>query len=302
MALAISTASFAARAISSFVTSCDAAKPQAPSARTRIPKPNVSESETSRHVVELAGRRVGLRAQGHDLAPVAVDPDVRVRRALFLRALEGERRELAELLGRQLGAPRARDTRNSPGTRPRVAHAAAPEAQHLRNSRRDGVMMSSEGTDASTGVARVSTGFRELPGRNSVSEDVGTTMSAAIEVRGLRKTYRPAFGGRAIDALAGIDLAVRPGELFGLLGPNGAGKTTTVKILLGLTHATAGEAPPPRPARVRPREPAPRRLPARGPPLSRLPHGAPDALGLRAHVGRRPRDAPRAHPRASSSA
>ncbi|HTS03570.1 MAG TPA: ABC transporter ATP-binding protein [Thermoanaerobaculia bacterium] len=67
-------------------------------------------------------------------------------------------------------------------------------------------------------------------------------MTAAIEVRGLRKTYRPAFGGRAIDALDGIDLAVRPGELFGLLGPNGAGKTTTVKILLGLTHATAGEA------------------------------------------------------------
>jgi ABC-2 type transport system ATP-binding protein len=67
-------------------------------------------------------------------------------------------------------------------------------------------------------------------------------MTAAIEVRGLRKTYRPAFGGRAIDALAGIDLDVQPGELFGLLGPNGAGKTTTVKILLGLTHATAGEA------------------------------------------------------------
>ncbi len=67
-------------------------------------------------------------------------------------------------------------------------------------------------------------------------------MSAAIEVRGLRKTYRPAFGGRAIDALAGIDLSVQPGELFGLLGPNGAGKTTTVKILLGLTHPTSGEA------------------------------------------------------------
>ncbi len=67
-------------------------------------------------------------------------------------------------------------------------------------------------------------------------------MTAAIEVRGLRKTYRPALSGRAIEALAGIDLEVRPGELFGLLGPNGAGKTTTVKILLGLTHPTAGEA------------------------------------------------------------
>jgi ABC-2 type transport system ATP-binding protein len=67
-------------------------------------------------------------------------------------------------------------------------------------------------------------------------------MTAAIEVRALRKTYRPAFGGRAIPALAGIDFAVRAGELFGLLGPNGAGKTTTVKILLGLTHASSGEA------------------------------------------------------------
>ncbi|HUJ15632.1 MAG TPA: ABC transporter ATP-binding protein [Thermoanaerobaculia bacterium] len=43
-------------------------------------------------------------------------------------------------------------------------------------------------------------------------------------------------------ALDGIDLSVQPGELFGLLGPNGAGKTTTVKILLGLTRPTAGEA------------------------------------------------------------
>ncbi len=67
-------------------------------------------------------------------------------------------------------------------------------------------------------------------------------MSAAIEVRGLRKDYRAGLGGREVKALSGIDLAVRPGELFGLLGPNGAGKTTTVKILLGLTHATAGSA------------------------------------------------------------
>jgi len=67
-------------------------------------------------------------------------------------------------------------------------------------------------------------------------------MSAAIEVRGLRKDYRAGLGGREVKALAGIELAVQPGELFGLLGPNGAGKTTTVKILLGLTHATAGSA------------------------------------------------------------
>jgi ABC-2 type transport system ATP-binding protein len=67
-------------------------------------------------------------------------------------------------------------------------------------------------------------------------------MAPAIEARGLRKVYGSRFGGKKIEALAGIDLTVAPGEVFGLLGPNGAGKTTTVKILLGLTHATEGQA------------------------------------------------------------
>jgi ABC-2 type transport system ATP-binding protein len=67
-------------------------------------------------------------------------------------------------------------------------------------------------------------------------------MTALIEVTGLRKQYRSSFGKPLITALAGIDFTVGEGELFGLLGPNGAGKTTTVKILLGLTHATAGTA------------------------------------------------------------
>ena len=61
-------------------------------------------------------------------------------------------------------------------------------------------------------------------------------MTTMIEVSGLQKHY-----GK-IKALDGIDFSVREGELFGLLGPNGAGKTTTVKILLGLTHATSGNA------------------------------------------------------------
>jgi ABC-2 type transport system ATP-binding protein len=58
---------------------------------------------------------------------------------------------------------------------------------------------------------------------------------AAIEVRGLRKRYGEH------EAVRGIDIAVRRGEVFGLLGPNGAGKTTTVEILEGYRSRSAGE-------------------------------------------------------------
>ncbi|HEY2324931.1 MAG TPA: ABC transporter ATP-binding protein [Thermoanaerobaculia bacterium] len=63
-----------------------------------------------------------------------------------------------------------------------------------------------------------------------------------IEVHDLAKAYKTSFGRPLVRALDGVSFTVRAGELFGLLGPNGAGKTTTVKILLGLTPATAGEA------------------------------------------------------------
>jgi ABC-2 type transport system ATP-binding protein len=59
---------------------------------------------------------------------------------------------------------------------------------------------------------------------------------ATIELRGLRR----AFDGR--DAVAGLDLEVRPGELFGLVGPDGAGKTTTLRMLAGVLRPTAGDA------------------------------------------------------------
>src|SRR5260370_8012035 len=64
----------------------------------------------------------------------------------------------------------------------------------------------------------------------------------AIEVQGLRKVYRTSILRGRLTALDGVDLSVPQGQMFGLLGPNGAGKTTTVKILLGLTRATAGSA------------------------------------------------------------
>jgi ABC-2 type transport system ATP-binding protein len=43
-------------------------------------------------------------------------------------------------------------------------------------------------------------------------------------------------------ALSGLSMVVPRGEVFGFLGPNGSGKTTAVKLLLGLTRATGGEA------------------------------------------------------------
>ena len=67
-------------------------------------------------------------------------------------------------------------------------------------------------------------------------------MTAVLSAEGLAKTFRTPFSRREVRALDGLDLQVASGEVFGLLGPNGAGKTTTVKILLGLTHPTAGEA------------------------------------------------------------
>ena len=53
-------------------------------------------------------------------------------------------------------------------------------------------------------------------------------------LRGARKRYG------AVDALCGIDLEFRGGELLALLGPNGAGKTTAIGLLLGLIRADAG--------------------------------------------------------------
>jgi ABC-2 type transport system ATP-binding protein len=58
---------------------------------------------------------------------------------------------------------------------------------------------------------------------------------AAIEVSDLRKRYGD------FEAVRGIDIAVRRGEVFGLLGPNGAGKTTTVEILEGYRRRSSGE-------------------------------------------------------------
>ncbi len=56
----------------------------------------------------------------------------------------------------------------------------------------------------------------------------------AIEIRNLTKYYGE------FQALKGIDLDIKQGEVLGLIGPNGAGKTTTVRILLGLLKKSGG--------------------------------------------------------------
>jgi len=61
-----------------------------------------------------------------------------------------------------------------------------------------------------------------------------------IETRGLRRTFGSRKG--AVEAVAGVDLAVEPGEIFGFLGPNGAGKTTTLRMLATLLTPTGGTA------------------------------------------------------------
>jgi ABC-2 type transport system ATP-binding protein len=61
-------------------------------------------------------------------------------------------------------------------------------------------------------------------------------MAPALAVERLGKHFGDVV---AVDDLS---FSVQPGEVCGLLGPNGAGKTTTVRILLGLVHATSGEA------------------------------------------------------------
>ena len=60
--------------------------------------------------------------------------------------------------------------------------------------------------------------------------------ASVVETKGLRKE----FDGTV--ALAGLDLRVERGTLYGMIGPNGSGKTTCIRILAGLMRASVGEA------------------------------------------------------------
>ena len=71
---------------------------------------------------------------------------------------------------------------------------------------------------------------------NGASARLSDGAGIAVEAIGLRKTYGP------LEAVKGVNLQVREGEIMGFLGPNGAGKTTTIKMLTGLLTPTAGTA------------------------------------------------------------
>lgn len=60
-------------------------------------------------------------------------------------------------------------------------------------------------------------------------------MPPVISIRNLTKTYASGF-----QALTGIDLDIRRGEIFALLGPNGAGKTSLISIVCGIVNASSG--------------------------------------------------------------
>src|SRR5437899_5948979 len=61
-------------------------------------------------------------------------------------------------------------------------------------------------------------------------------MSSVVELIAARKRFGQ------VEALKGVDLTIRPGELVAILGPNGAGKTTSISLMLGLRRPTAGQA------------------------------------------------------------
>jgi ABC-2 type transport system ATP-binding protein len=88
-------------------------------------------------------------------------------------------------------------------------------------------------------------GVEERPAASAAADSVVRMPASprgapAIEIDGLTKRYRGPGGG--VLALDRLSMTVPTGSVFGLLGPNGAGKTTCLRLLIGLTRPTAGQA------------------------------------------------------------
>ena len=74
------------------------------------------------------------------------------------------------------------------------------------------------------------------PGLARFSQLPAIPMQSAISISNLSKTYASGF-----EALKGVDLEIRHGEIFALLGPNGAGKTTLINIVCGIVNPGEGK-------------------------------------------------------------
>ncbi len=80
-----------------------------------------------------------------------------------------------------------------------------------------------------------------LTHERSLAADTTRERGAVLaELRGATKRYQA--GAATIEAVTGVDLIVRAGELLAVLGPNGAGKTTAISMLTGLRRPTSGTA------------------------------------------------------------
>ena len=72
--------------------------------------------------------------------------------------------------------------------------------------------------------------------REMKSTDTQAVRPPIVQVKALTKTY-----ANGHQALKGVDLEIREGEILALLGPNGAGKTTLISVICGLVNATGGQ-------------------------------------------------------------
>ncbi|MEX0936181.1 MAG: ABC transporter ATP-binding protein [Gemmatimonadota bacterium] len=86
------------------------------------------------------------------------------------------------------------------------------------------------------GAVPTSSGPRSgpTPGPSAGSVPGDAAVTPMLELEGLAKSYG------SFAAVRGLDLSVKPGEIFGFLGPNGAGKTTTIRMVAGILQPSAG--------------------------------------------------------------